>query len=144
MTGIYADGTIETGFKWKLLLILRYRLPIMKIRYATMIVDDMEESVKFYTETLDFTLDEVFDVPGGKITLLDGEGFAGIELIESAHFETGLYSIGMDVEDIHEEIRKLEKKGANIALSPVETQVGYMARIIDPNGINIVLVQHTR
>ena len=33
----------------------------MKIRYATMIVDDMEESVKFYTETLDFTLDEVFD-----------------------------------------------------------------------------------
>ena len=88
----------------------------MKIRYATMIVDDMEESVKFYTETLDFTLDEVFDVPGGKITLLDGEGFAGIELIESAHFETGLYSIGMDVEDIHEEIRKLEKKGSKHCL----------------------------
>ena len=54
----------------------------MKIRYATMIVNDMEESVKFYTETLDFTVDEVFDVPGGKITLLDGDGFAGIELIE--------------------------------------------------------------
>ena len=85
----------------------------MKIRYATMIVDDMEESVKFYTETLDFTLDEVFDVPGGKITLLDGDGFAGIELIESDNYETGLYSIGMDVEDINEEIRKLEEKGAN-------------------------------
>ena len=95
----------------------------MKIRYATMIVDDMEESVKFYTETLDFTLDEVFDVPGGKITLLDGDGFAGIELIESTNFETGLYSIGMDVEDINEEIRKLEEKGANIALKPMKTQV---------------------
>ena len=59
----------------------------MKIRYATMIVDDMEEIVRFYTETLDFTVDEVFDVPGGKITLLDGEGFAGIELIESTAFE---------------------------------------------------------
>ena len=105
----------------------------MKIRYATMIVDDMEESVKFYTETLDFTLDEVFDVPGGKITLLDGDGFAGIELIESPNYETGLYSIGMDVEDINEEIRKLEEKGANIALKPMKTQVGYMARIVDPN-----------
>ena len=115
----------------------------MKIRYATMIVDDMEESVKFYTETLDFTLDEVFDVPGGKITLLDGDGFAGIELIESTNFEIGLYSIGMDVEDINEEIRKLEEKGANIALKPMKTQVGYMARVVDPNGINIVLVQHT-
>lgn len=116
----------------------------MKIRYATMIVDDMEESVKFYTETLDFTVDEVFDVPGGKITLLDGEGFAGIELIQSDAFETGLYSIGMDVENIHDEIKKLDEKGANIALKPVETQVGYMARVVDPNGINIVLVQHTR
>ena len=115
----------------------------MKIRYATMIVNDMEESVKFYTETLDFTLDEVFDVPGGKITLLDGDDFAGLELIESEHFETGLYSIGMDVEDINKEISDLEAKGANIALKPVETQVGYMARVVDPNGINIVLVQHT-
>ena len=109
-----------------------------------MIVDDMEESVKFYTETLDFTVDEVFDVPGGKITLLDGEGFAGLELIESTNYETGLYSVGMDVEDINEEIRKLEEKGAYIALKPIETQVGYMARVVDPNGINIVLVQHTR
>lgn len=50
----------------------------------------------------------------------------------------------MDVEDIHEEIKKLEDKGANIALKPIETQVGYMARVIDPNGINIVLVQHTK
>lgn len=116
----------------------------MKIRYATMIVKDMEESVKFYTETLDFTLDEVFDVPGGKITLLDGDGFTGLELIENPNFEIGLYSVGMDVEDINAEIQKLEEKGADIALKPVETQVGYMARVVDPNGINIVLVQHTK
>ena len=116
----------------------------MKIRYATMIVKDMEESVRFYTETLDFTLDEVFDVPGGKITLLNGDGFAGIELIEHESFDIGIYSIGMDVEDINKEIEDLEAKGANIALRPVKTQVGYMARVVDPNGINIVLVQHTK
>ena len=116
----------------------------MKIRYATMIVDDMEESVKFYTETMDFRFDEEFTVPGGKITLLSGDGFAGLELIESTDFDTGLYSIGMDVEDINKEISKLEEKGADIALKPVPTQVGYMARVVDPNGINIVLVQHTK
>ena len=116
----------------------------MKIRYATVIVNDMEESVKFYTETLDFTVDEVFDVPGGKITLLDGDGFAGMELIEHPSYDVGIYSIGMDVEDITEEIEKLEEKGAEIALRPMPTQVGYMARVIDPNGINIVLVQHTK
>ena len=116
----------------------------MKIRYATIIVNDMEESVKFYTETLDFTVDEVFDVPGGKITLLNGEGFAGMELIEHPSYDVGIYSIGMDVEDINEEIEKLEEKGAEIALRPMPTQVGYMARVIDPNGINIVLVQHTK
>lgn len=116
----------------------------MKIRYATIIVNDMQESVKFYTETLDFTIDEVFDVPGGKITLLDGDGFAGMELIEHPNYDVGMYSIGMDVEDINEEIRKLEEKGADIALRPMPTQVGYMARVIDPNGINIVLVQHTK
>lgn len=104
----------------------------------------MEESVKFYTETLDFTVDEVFDVPGGKITLLNGEGFAGMELIEHPSYDVGIYSIGMDVEDINEEIEKLEEKGAEIALRPMPTQVGYMARVIDPNGINIVLVQHTK
>ena len=43
-----------------------------------------------------------------------------------------------------ETLRKLEEKGANIALRPMKTQVGYMARVIDPNGINIVLVQHTK
>ena len=116
----------------------------MKIRYATIIVNDMQESVKFYTETLDFTVDEVFDVPGGKITLLDGDGFARMELIEHPNYDVGMYSIGMDVEDINEEIRKLEEKGADIALRPMPTQVGYMARVIDPNGINIVLVQHTK
>ena len=134
----------DANVKGKQLSIPKKKFLNMKIRYATVIVNDMEESVKFYTETLDFTVDEVFDVPGGKITLLDGEGFAGMELIEHPSYDVGIYSIGMDVEDINEEIRKLEEKGAEIALRPMPTQVGYMARVIDPNGINIVLVQHTK
>lgn len=116
----------------------------MFVKYATMIVDDMEESVKFYTETLDFTVDEEFILPKGKITLLNGEGDVSLELIENDDFETGLYSVGMDVENIEEEISKLKEKEADIAMDITPTSVGYMARVIDPNGINIVLVEHSK
>ena len=116
----------------------------MKIKYATIVVNNMEESVKFYTDTLGFTIDGVYDIPGGKITLLDDDDFVKLGLIRSDAFGEGVYSIGLDVEDIVKEMDNLTEKGANIALEPVETPVGYMARIIDPNGVNIVLVQHTR
>ena len=114
----------------------------MFVKYATMIVNDMDESVKFYTETLDFTVDEVFNLPTGKITLLNGDGDAGLELIENTDFKTGIYSIGMDVEDIEKEISELKQKGAEIAMDITPISVGLMARIIDPNGINIVLIEH--
>ena len=116
----------------------------MKVQYATIIVNDMEESKKFYTETLDFKVDREFDLPSGKITLLKGTGDAGIELIENPSFETGIYSVGLDVTDIHLTMENLKEKGVNIAMEPTPISVGLMARIIDPNGINIVIIQHAK
>lgn len=116
----------------------------MKISYVTIVVNNMEESVNFYTETLGFTVDDVFDVPGGKLTLLEGEGSVSLGLVESEAFGSGIFSFAIDVDDIYKEVKNLTKKGANIALDIVETPVGYMARIVDPNGINIILIQNTR
>ena len=39
----------------------------MKIKYVTIIVDDMDKSAEFYTKVLGFEVEEVFDLPGGKI-----------------------------------------------------------------------------
>ena len=33
----------------------------MKIKYVTIIVDDMDKSIEFYTEVLGFEVDDVFD-----------------------------------------------------------------------------------
>ena len=112
----------------------------MKIKYVTIIVEDMDNSVEFYTKVLGFEVEEVFDLPGGKIVLLGNE--TGFELIQNSTFKTGFYSVGLDVEDIHEELENFRKNNVEIAMEVTRISVGMMARVIDPNGVNIVLIQH--
>jgi lactoylglutathione lyase len=115
----------------------------LKIKYTTMIVNDMDESVKFYTEVMGFEIDSQYNLgPAGTITLLKGEGDAMIELIENTENETGLFSVGMDVEDIHGTVKELKSKGAKITMDPVPITVGTLAFLEDPNGIRIALIQH--
>lgn len=116
----------------------------MKVRYATLIVNNMSESVDFYTNVLNFEVEEEFNLPSAKITLLKGEGDAGIELIENPIFETGMYSVGIDVEDIEKIMNNLKEKKVNIAMDITPISVGLMSRIIDPNGINIVFIEHKK
>ncbi|MGZ7109542.1 MAG: VOC family protein, partial [Methanobacterium sp.] len=87
----------------------------MKIKYATMIVNDMDESIKFYKEVMGFKIDSQYDLgPAGAITLMKGEGDAMIELIKNSENETGLFSVGMDVEDINTTMKELKSKGVKI------------------------------
>lgn len=115
---------------------------IMKIKYVTIIVDDMDKSAEFYTKVLGFEVEEVFDLPGGKIVLLGNGNETGFELIQNSTFKTGFYSVGLDVEDIHEELENFRKNNVEIAMEATRISVGMMARVIDPNGVNIVLIQH--
>jgi lactoylglutathione lyase len=115
----------------------------MRIRYATIIVDSMEQSVAFYTHVMGFAVDSRFEpAPGVVITLMRGEGEAMVELIESTQFATGLYSVGMDVDDLAATVLDLKSKGATITLDPVPTLVGSLAFLEDPNGVRIALIEH--
>jgi lactoylglutathione lyase len=114
----------------------------MKIKYSTMIVKDMDESIKFYTEVMDFKIDSQYNLPQATITLLKGEGETMIELIKNEDDDVGLFSIGIDVDDCESEVEKLRSKGVEITLEPTKITVGYMAIFKDPNGVNIVLIQH--
>jgi lactoylglutathione lyase len=112
----------------------------MKIKYSTLIVKDMEESIKFYTEVMGFEIDSQYDLgPAGNITLLKGEGEAMVEIIKNPVDEPGLFSIGMDLNTTLEE---LKAKGAKITMGPMEITVGTLAFIEDPNGVRIALIQH--
>ena len=115
----------------------------MKIKYTTMIVDDMEESVKFYRDVMGFEVDSRYDLgPAGTITLLKGEGETMVELIKNPVDETGLFSVGMDVEDVNATVKELRSKGAKITMEPTPITVGTLAFVEDPNGIRIALIQH--
>lgn len=115
----------------------------MRVRYATMIVKDMNESINFYTGVLGFQIaSQHHPRPGVSITLLKGEGDAMIEIIEDTVHEIGLFSVGMDVEDLNATLENLRSKGAKITMEPVPITVGTLAFLEDPNGVKIALIQH--
>jgi len=115
----------------------------MKIKYATIIVDDMDESIRFYTEVMGFKVDSQYNLgPAGTITLLKGEGDTMIEIIKNPVDEPGLFSIGMDVKDLNTTIKELKAKGAKVTMEPIQITVGLLAFIEDPNGAKIALIQH--
>ena len=115
----------------------------MKLKYNTIIVNDMEESVNFYRDVLGFKVhSELNPQPEVSITMMKGEGDVIIELIKNPVNETGLASIGMEIEDMTETIEDLRSKGATIRTEPVPISHGMLAFIEDPNGVNIALIQH--
>ena len=115
----------------------------MKVKYATIIVENMEKSIKFYTEIMGFDVDSQFKPrPGVIITLLKGEGDTMIELIKNTENEIGLFSVGMEVKDLNATVEELKSKGTKITMGPVPITVGTLAFIEDPNGTKIALIQH--
>ncbi|MBX7076215.1 MAG: VOC family protein [Methanobacteriaceae archaeon] len=115
----------------------------MQIKLNTMIVQNMEESIKFYTKHLGFKIHSTYNLPNNnKITLLQDKGEVMIELIENTDYETGFYSIGIEVENIEKEITKLKEKGIKILQETTKITVGEMAKIQDPNGVILVLIHH--
>lgn len=115
----------------------------MRIKYTTMIVNDMAESIHFYTQVMGFQIKSQHNLgPAGMITILHGEGETMIELIKNPDYNIGLYSIGMDVEDLNTMVQKLKEKGAKITMEPRQISIGYIAFIEDPNGVRIALIQH--
>lgn len=103
----------------------------MKVKYATIIVRSMDEVDSQYRPR-----------PGIVITLMKGSGEAMVELIENGSSEVGLYSVGMDVDDLEATVERLTAKGATITMEPVPTLVGSLAFVQDPNGARIALIEH--
>ena len=115
----------------------------MKVKYATIIVENMETSVKFYTGVMGFEVDSQFTPRSGvSITLMRSEGEAMIELIKNTENEIGLFSVGMEVKHLNNTVKELKAKGAKITMEPVPITDGMLAFLEDPNGAKIALIQH--
>lgn len=114
----------------------------VSVRYSTMIVKNLEESVRFYRDVLGFGEGYHVDFPVGGITIMRSPDGACVELIESPHYPVGLYSIGTDVDNLDETLDQLKSKGYEPIGDVTPTSVGRQAFIMDPNGVRICLIEH--
>jgi len=121
--------------------------------YTGIRVKNMEESVKFYTETLGMQLVERKQTPQthGEVAMLKSQGSGQvIELNWYAHgstfgvsYESGseIDHLGFEVDDLESWIPELEAKGVKILVRPYEIGGWNEAFIEDPNGIWIEFLQ---
>jgi lactoylglutathione lyase len=117
----------------------------IRVQHSTMIVKNLEESIKFYRDVLGFKEGYHVDTPdGGAITIMKSENGASVELIENTNFEVGLYSIGTDVNNLDETIRYLKEKGYETTGLVIPSTVGRMTFVSDPSGVRICLIEHTQ
>lgn len=96
----------------------------MRIGLASVMVDDQEKALKFYTEVLGFSRKQ--DVPVGEfrwLTVVSPDGPEGIELVlepmgfppaktyQRALFEAGIPLTAFMTNDVHGEYERLKERG---------------------------------
>jgi predicted enzyme related to lactoylglutathione lyase len=106
----------------------------MKIILTSVIVDDQDKALKFYTEALGFVKKN--DIPMGEarwLTVVSPEGPDGVELLlepmgfppartyQKALFEAGIPLTSFAVDDIQKEYERMKKLGVVFKTAPTKT-----------------------
>jgi predicted enzyme related to lactoylglutathione lyase len=129
---------------------------IMKIQLSSVMVDDQDKALKFYTEVLGFVKKR--DIPLGEakwLTVVSPEGPDGIELLlepnsnpaaktyQKAIFEQGIPLTAFAVDDIQKEHARLKKLGVEFTMEPTNMGMTIMAVFNDTCGNLIQIYQVT-
>lgn len=119
----------------------------MKFCWSTLMVKNMEESLKFYKEIVGLEVDRIFNAgPGVEIVFLGG-GETKIELIcNEASKEVSFgqdISLGFEVNSVDETIALVKEKGIDIHSGPFQpnphTKFFF---VLDPNGLKIQFIEN--
>jgi glyoxylase I family protein len=126
----------------------------MRIKLTSVIVDDQEKAVRFYTEVLGFV--KKLDLPAGEfrwITVVSPEGPSELELalepnanpaaktFQKALFEQGIPLTSFESHDIAAETTRLRKAGVVFTKEPTELGPVIIAVFADTCGNLIQLHQ---
>jgi catechol 2,3-dioxygenase-like lactoylglutathione lyase family enzyme len=126
----------------------------MKIKLTSVMVDDQDKALKFYTEKLGFIKKR--DVPLGEhkwLTVVSKEEQDGVELLlepmgfapakdfQKALFEAGIPLTAFHVDDIQKEYDRLLKAGVVFSIGPTRMGPTIIAVFEDTCGNNIQIVQ---
>ena len=126
----------------------------MKIKLTSVLVDDQDKALKFYTEVLGFVKKADFPVGQFKwLTVVSPEGPDDIELLlepndnsaaktfQEAIFKQGLPLATFTVEDIQKEYERMKKLGVVFSMAPTNMGPVTVAMFDDTCGNLIQLVQ---
>jgi catechol 2,3-dioxygenase-like lactoylglutathione lyase family enzyme len=126
----------------------------MKIKLSSVLVDDQDKALKFYTEVLGFV--KKMDMPVGKfkwLTVVSPEGPDDIELLlepnenpaaktfQEAIFKQGIPLTAFAVEDIQKEYERMKKLGVVFSKEPTKMGPTTVAVFNDTCGNLIQLYQ---
>ena len=111
------------------------------LKLSTIIAKDIDETISFYRDILGFEEVEKFYGDEGGLVLMQSPDGAAVELIDSKNFETGFWSIGVEVEDFDAAIEELTSKGCVFIYGPETLPLGKLAMIEDPNGVKVAVLQ---
>jgi predicted enzyme related to lactoylglutathione lyase len=126
----------------------------MKIKITSVMVNDQDKALKFYTEILGFV--KKTEIPMGEhkwLTvvspetpdeielLLEPMGFAPAKVYQKALFDAGIPLTAFNVDDIQKEYHRLEKLGVQFSMKPTPMGPATLAVFDDTCGNKIQIVQ---
>lgn len=126
----------------------------MKIKLTSVMVDDQDKALKFYTEVLGF--EKKHDIPMGEYKwltvvspeapeevelLLEPLGFAPARTFQKALFDAGIPLTAFNVDDIQPEYERLKNLGVQFKTPPTQMGPVTLAVFEDTCGNLIQIVQ---
>jgi predicted enzyme related to lactoylglutathione lyase len=126
----------------------------MKIKVTSVMVDDQDKALQFYTEMLGFV--KKTEIPLGEhkwLTVVSKEEQDGVELLlepmgfepakvfQKALFDAGIPWTAFHVDDIEKEYERLKNLGVAFSMAPTQMGPAKLAVLNDTCGNNIQLVQ---
>ena len=126
----------------------------MRIRLTSLVVNDQERALRFYTEKLGFQ--KKFDIPAGEfrwLTVVSPEDPTGTQLVlepnenpaarqyQKALREQGIPATMFFVEDVHREVERLKSVGVEIRSGPTKVTGSTIAQLDDTCGNLLQIAQ---
>jgi predicted enzyme related to lactoylglutathione lyase len=126
----------------------------MKIKLTSVMVDDQDKALKFYTEILGFI--KKTEIPMGEhrwLTVVSKEEQDGVELVlepmgfaparvfQKALLDAGIPWTSFSVDDIEKEYERLKKLGVAFSMNPTKMGPATLAVFADTCGNNIQIAQ---
>lgn len=126
----------------------------MQLKFLSVMVDDQDSALNFYTSVLGF--EKMADIPVGEfrwLTVTSPDGIAGVELVlepmgfpparayQKALFEAGIPAIALITKDIAADVQRLKARGVKFRGEPANMGLITTVMFEDTCGNLINLVQ---